>query len=186
MLPALIRHRHRTEKRRAQALVELALVMPVLVGIIVILFQVGILFISYLSVVHMTRDVARWLTVHPDTLDGAKGDCLAPNVAPFYTAANRTLYRRMCDDAPGVIDYKNVTITILPGYVQTPAQAARTCTSTLPCASRPAGAELRIQLKYDASSAVFLPASYHFGPFINVDLNTNLPPYEYSLMVEPH
>jgi hypothetical protein len=45
----------------AQALVELALVMPLPLGIIIVLFQFALLFLSYLTLVHMARDVGRWL-----------------------------------------------------------------------------------------------------------------------------
>ena len=50
---------------RSQALVEFALVMPVLVGIVAVLFQMGFLFVAYVSLLHATRDVGRWLAVHP-------------------------------------------------------------------------------------------------------------------------
>ena len=39
-------------RARAQALVELGLVMPLLVGIVMVLFQFGVLFVIYLSIVH--------------------------------------------------------------------------------------------------------------------------------------
>jgi hypothetical protein len=57
-----------------------------LLGIITVLFQFGILFIAYLSLVHETRDIGRFVAVHPDTIDG--------------TCANtNSLWGKVCDDA---------------------------------------------------------------------------------------
>jgi Flp pilus assembly protein TadG len=53
----------RRTSERGQALVELALIMPLLVGVVAVLFQTGVLFLSYLSLVHASRDVGRWLAV---------------------------------------------------------------------------------------------------------------------------
>src|ERR1044072_854122 len=55
--------------QHGQALVELAIVMPILVGIVAVLFLLGILFVAYLSLVHEMRDVGRWAAVHPNTVD---------------------------------------------------------------------------------------------------------------------
>src|ERR1700704_1695090 len=78
-----------------QALVELAIVLPILLGIVTVLFQFGILFIAYLSIVHETRDIGRFVAVHPDTIDGVAGTACT---------ATGTLWRQVCDDAPTVID----------------------------------------------------------------------------------
>jgi len=56
-----------------------------------VLFQFGILFVAYLSLVHETRDIGRNVAVHPDTLDGT-----------CTTAVS--LWKQVCDDAPAVID----------------------------------------------------------------------------------
>src|SRR5258708_3949654 len=61
---------NQTRRAHGQALVEMAFVMPLLIGIVAVLFQFGILFIAYLSIVHEMRDIGRWVAVHPDTIDG--------------------------------------------------------------------------------------------------------------------
>jgi hypothetical protein len=145
-------------RSRAQALVELALVMPVMVGIVAVLFQFGILFMSYLSVVHSTRDVGRWLSVHPDTTD---------SVAQQHAR----------DNAPSVISPANLTVTMSP-----------VCTALVSggCPGRDAGELLTLTVAYNASSSVFLPTQFRLGPYIDVAIPTGLSSYVYYVMVERH
>src|ERR1700730_16080517 len=85
-----LRHRraHLAHRPQGQALVELAIVMPLLIGIVATLFQFGILFIAYLSMVHEMRDIGRWVAVHPDSIDGT--NCSTAN----------SLWQQACLDAP--------------------------------------------------------------------------------------
>jgi hypothetical protein len=154
-----------TGKNSAQALVELALVMPILVGIIAVLFQFGILFVAYLSLVHETRDIGRYVSVHPDTIDGTS-----------CTTAN-SLWKQVCDDAPTVIDSSRVT----PSFTPTCASL-----SSGKCANRPALSSLHIAMTYNASSLIFLPTTFRLGPWLNVAIPTSLPTYDYYVMVEQH
>jgi hypothetical protein len=140
----------------AQALVELALTLPALVALAAALFQLGLLFVVYLSMVHASRDVARWLAVHPDTTD---------TQFQAYVSA----------DMPSTISGANLTAQALPAC---PTLAAGHCTG------RSAGAALHIRMTYDAHSVVFLP-SLRLG-FINYSIPTVLPPYDYWVMVEAH
>src|SRR3981081_2126561 len=90
-------------KLKGQALVELAIVMPILVGIIAVLFQLGILFVAYLSLVHEMRDIGRWAAVHPDTIDGA-------------TCSDAgSLFAQVCADAPSVIDTSKLAFSVIQG-----------------------------------------------------------------------
>ena len=158
--------RVKTRSNRAQAIVELALVMPLLVGIIAVLFQFGILFIAYLSLVHETRDIGRYVAVHPDTIDGAS-----------CTAAG-SLYKQVCDDAPTVID---------PNHLQTPTFSPACSTlSSGKCTSRTTGTQMHITLSYDAASIIFLPTNFKLGPWLQVRMPTALPAYDYYVMVEIH
>jgi Flp pilus assembly protein TadG len=96
---------------KGQSLVELAIITPIMVGIIAVLFQFGILFVAYLSVVHSTRDIGRWLAVHPDTTDSA---------AVTYARG----------DMPPVIDSTQASFTVSPSCMSTPC-TARTAYSPL-------------------------------------------------------
>src|SRR3979490_2748718 len=88
-------------KQKAQSLVEFAIVLPLMVGLVAVLFQLGILFIAYLSLVHETRDIGRFVAVHPDTIDGS---CITAS----------SLWKQVCDDAPSVIDKTKITPTFSP------------------------------------------------------------------------
>ena len=166
----LFRFRRRVQtSSRAQSLVELALVMPLLVGIVAVLFQFGILFVAYLSIVNETRDIGRYVSVHPDTLDGVS--------ATACTTAG-TLWKQVCDNAPGVLDKTRVTPTFSPA-----------CTSFTAgkCATRLSGTQMQITLQYAAAgSIVFLPTDFRLGPWLHVTLPTDLPAYSYFVMVETH
>jgi hypothetical protein len=135
--------------------VELALVMPLLVGVVAVLFQLGILFVVYLSMMHATRDVGRWISVHPDTTDAAFQQ---------YVQAHM----------PSTLIPSELTPTISP-----------TCAalSNGRCASRPSGTALRIRMTYDASASIFLPSRVSLG-FFNATIPIVLPPYEYYVMAE--
>ncbi len=157
--------RVRTTGSPAQSLVEFAIILPLLVGIITVLFQFGILFVAYLSLVHETRDIGRYVAVHPDTIDGG-----------CATAAS--LWKQVCDDAPAVIDNTLVTAAFSPACAALNAQNK--------CASRTAGVQMQITLTYNASSIIFLPSNFRLGPWLQVALPTTLPPYTYFVMVETH
>src|SRR5882762_6011237 len=128
---------------RGQSLVELALIMPLLVGLIAVLFQFGILFVAYLSLVHETRDIGRYVAVHPDTIDGG-------------CATASSLWKQVCDDAPAVIDPTRVTAAFSPACAALNAQNK--------CASRTSGTQMQITLTYNASSIIFLPVNFRLGP----------------------
>lgn len=140
----------------AQALVELALTLPALVAMAAALFQLGILFVVYLSMVHASRDVGRWLAVHPDTTD---------TQFQAYVSA----------DMPSTISGANLTAEALPAC---PSLTAGHCNG------RSAGSPLHIRMTYDARSVVFLP-SLRLG-FVSYTIPTVLPPYDYWVMVEAH
>ncbi|HEV7666414.1 MAG TPA: TadE/TadG family type IV pilus assembly protein [Chloroflexota bacterium] len=177
MMNASLRHTKGTARRqRAQALVELALVMPVLVGIIAVLLQFGILFVAYLSLTHEMRDIGRWAAVHPDTIDGTSASCTNTSATD--------LWRQVCANVPSVVDPTRITFSVVQGA----DGQTRTCTALVgnKCSNRAAGVELRMRLVYDASSLIYLPNNFRLGPFLQVAIPTTLPAYDYSVMVEQH
>jgi hypothetical protein len=160
-------------KRKAQSLVELAIILPLMVGIIAVLFQFGILFIAYLSLVHEMRDVGRWVSVHPDIIDGTS------------CASTNSLWALLCADAPSVVDPSRITLQVMPSA----DSVTRDCTPALTnnrCPKRTAGSELKLRLVYDASTIIFLPTRFRLGPWLDVAIKSSLPPYDYSVMVEQH
>jgi hypothetical protein len=149
---------------RAQAIVELALVMPLLLGIVTVLFQFGILFVAYVSIVHEARDIGRFVAVHPDTIDGVR------------CTDTGSSWAQICADAPSVIDSARIT----PGF--SPACAALVNGQC----GRAAGSQLQITLTYDATSIIFLPVNFRLGPWLQTTIPASLPPYTYFVMVEQH
>ena len=126
---------HKVETGRGQALVEFALVFPIMVGMVAVIFQLAILFVSYLAVVHAGRDVGRWLAVHPDTTDAA-------------------LTAYVNGDLPSEINSSHLTVLAIPGC---PALVSGHCTS------RSSGMQQKVSLLYDASGSVFLPTTFRIG-----------------------
>jgi hypothetical protein len=153
-------------KSTAQALVELAIILPIFLGIVAVLFQFGILFVAFLAIVHQTRDIGRYVAVHPDMIDGTS--CVTAN----------SLWKQVCDDAPSVID-KNLITSV------TFVQPCATLTA-LKCPLRLSGAPVHVHLQYNAASIIFLPTMFRLGPWLNVAMPTGLPSYDYYVMVEPH
>ena len=139
--------------------------MPLLVGMVAVLFQLGILFISYLAIVHEVRDIGRYVAVHPDMLDGT-------------TCSSATsLWKQLCADAPTVIDSTRLSLVVTPACASLTGGA---------CAGRSVGSEIKVTVTYNAASSIFLPSNFRLGPWLNVAIPTTLPAYDYSIMVEPH
>lgn len=157
------------------------MVVPVLFGTAVVLFQFGILFIAYLSLVQEMRDIGRYAAVHPNTVDTGVA---SPTVATCTNAASGSLFRRACDDLPSVIDPNRVTFSVVQGS-DGQTRSCATLTNSA-CPNRPAYSELRMRLQYDASTIIFLPTTFNLGPFLRVAMPTALPAYDYSVMVEQH
>jgi len=158
--------------------------MPILVGMVAVLFQFGTLFIAYLSLVNETRDIGRYVAVHPDTLDGSPGGSTPP--CSGSGPPTGTLWAHVCADVPSVIDPTKVKDVPLV----TPACTTISST-TGHCVSgstqiRTTGSQIHIQMQYDASSIIFLPTNFRLGPWFNVTVPTGLPTYDYYVMVEPH
>jgi hypothetical protein len=118
-------------KRRedGQALVELALYLPIMLSFSLFCLQVALIFFAYLSVLNASRDVGRWLAVHPHTVDAT---------------AIATIRSRL----PTGLDSDALDIAISP-----------TCTalSQNKCPNRPVGARIAITMTYDAAGHVILP-----------------------------
>ena len=161
MLSAHFRRRRLSAARsasRGQALVELALVLPILLGIVAVLFQFGVIFVSYLAIVHETRDVGRWIAVHPDD----KSDLQLQDMAKA--------------NAPQVINTSNLSLTVTP-----------TCGTPKPthCPNRATAATVTLHMTYDVTSSLFLPSRIRWG-FVQLQLPAMNATYDYAVEIEPH
>jgi Flp pilus assembly protein TadG len=209
-------NRVRRRQTRGQALVELALIMPLLVGVLVVLLQFGILFVTHLSIVHMGRDVARWISVHPDVRDADPGSWTvtpwACDTSPttISTTADRTESENDIIDyirlnRPAVIAPTCVHLTTIDPLTNSTAwrnqvagQPGVLWVYVLPtcaaldannrCASRATSSEQRLTLAYDATNNL-LPMfriAWRFGPFFQIGPLPAVQIYDYRVMVERH
>jgi hypothetical protein len=88
------------------------------------------------------------------------------------------LWRQVCDDAPTVIDKTLVTPTFVPACASLTAGK---------CTTRTSGSQMKVTLKYAAAgSIIFLPTDFRLGPWLRVAIPTDLPAYDYYVMVETH
>jgi Flp pilus assembly protein TadG len=164
-------------RREGQALVELALVMPILVGIVVVLFQYGILFITYLSIIHMTRDVARWLAVHP-------GSTEASVVAYVNKDLPNSVIVPTSVVSSGSLPNGGLLVTLSPTCGIYNSTTKRCTTDGASSLSRPTGSLQQVTLTYDAQSRLFLPTVFRFAG-LTVPMPGTVQTYQYSVMVEP-
>src|SRR3954465_7504308 len=154
-----------------QALVELALIMPLLVFVFAALIQFGILFMVYLNILHLTRDVARWLAVNPDKTDAQ---------VQTYTQTN----------LPSGLTWSNFTFTF-PSGDTTPEKDSwpwwpncAALNASNQCGSRVSGQTMqRVSLNYDATPHVILPQTLGWSYFrLTIPWAVNR--YSYYVMVE--
>jgi Flp pilus assembly protein TadG len=157
--------RHLLSRSPGQALVELAFVLPVLFGVSVVLLQVGVLFMVYLNLVHATRDVGRWLAVHPDTDDAALQTYILNNLPSNISSTGLTF------------DFSSADPNDWPWSPRCQSL------STGRCATRVSGAPQRVGLAYDVAPHVFLPTSVNFG-WWSTAVPTTIPRYQYYVMIE--
>jgi Flp pilus assembly protein TadG len=143
--------------QRGQALVELALYLPIMAVFIMACFQFAIIFYDYLSVMNAARDVGRWLVVHPHTIDATTEAAIRGRL-------------------PSNLDGGSLTIAISPPCANLVSGK---------CASRPTDAQVGVTFNYDVSSHLFLPADYGIGA-LQIHFPTSLPAYTLYMVVEPN
>jgi Flp pilus assembly protein TadG len=149
----------RFPKTAGQAIVELALVLPMLCVVTFTCFQIAILFLAYLSVMNTTRDLSRWVAVHPNTTDSVAYAALRPRVPPNLNS-----------------DSLHLTFDIQPPCSVLSAQNT--------CAGRAPGTQMSFTTTYDATSLIFLPTTFGCCGFYG-SLPTQLPTYRIYMNAEP-
>lgn len=137
-------------------MLELAFVLPLLTFFALACFQLGLVLLAYISVMNAARDVARWIAVHPNTLD---------------SAAVSSLQSRL----PADLNAASLGIAISP---------ACTALTQGKCLNRAAGNDLAVTLTYDVTSRFFLPHQFTLG-VLSIQLPTSLPAYTMHLQTEP-
>ncbi len=147
----------RVKTEEGSASVELILIAPVFVFIAFVCMQFAVLLFAELSLLATARDVTRWITVNPHTLDSTA------------IAAVKTRL-------PSDVDPSNLSISVAP-----------TCTALTQgkCPNRSVGSDLAVTVSYDISSLYFLPQRFSLGSGLVIQLPASLPPYTMHMEVEP-
>jgi hypothetical protein len=146
--------------QRGQSVVELAIFMPLILIFSLVCIQFAVIFIAYVNVVNVTRDAARWVTIHPNVIDSSTVTTVKSRVAggPTGLVAN------------------NLTITFSP--------ACASLTSSK-CAGRDAGARIQTTSSYTIASHLFLPTTFGWGSW-QISIPQTLPDYTINMQVEPN
>ena len=145
--------------------------LPLLVFVFAALIQFGILFMVYLNLLHLTRDVGRWLAVNPDNTDAQVQTYIQTNLPSGLTWANFS-FTFSGSDASAEKD-------TWPWWPQCTALNASN-----QCASRISGQTMqRISLNYDATSHIILPQTLGWSYF-KLNIPWSLARYNYYVMVE--
>lgn len=141
---------------QGQALVEFALVLPILVFFVFMALQVAMILGAYVSVIQLARHSARYVAVHAEMYDN---EILAQAIEP---------------NTPSNLDYNDfVSITIDAGVCDSGDS------STNPCSDRVAGDPVTVSLRYNAADLMFLPTT-----FFGFTIPTTLPDLSATMVVE--
>jgi Flp pilus assembly protein TadG len=141
---------------RGAALMEMALFLPLMLVFGLACLQFAIIFTAYLNMVNVTRDAARWVTIHPHVID-----------ASTVTTVKTRL--------PAAMTANALTLTFSP---------ACGALSSGKCTGRTTGTRIEARATYTITSHLFLPASFGFGSIV-VAIPTTLPSYSIFMQVEP-
>jgi len=122
-----------------QALVEFALVLPVLLILTMLIIQYGIIFYTTLSLTNLSREGARFAATQPASTDNS-----------VISTQQSSINTRMANVAPSNIVWNNVSSTIT--YYD--------ATSGSEISKPAAGALVGVSLTYDMSRKLFLPSTF--------------------------
>jgi hypothetical protein len=142
--------------QRAQSVLELALFMPLILVFSLACIQFAIVFIAYINVLNVTRDAARWVSVHPHVTDSSTVTTVKSRLPSTLTAANLSI-------------------------AFSPACASLTGGK---CSGRDAGVQISTTSTYTITPHLFLPTTFGWGSW-QVAIPQTLPSYTIYMQVEP-
>ena len=146
-------------RTRGQALVAMALLMPVLLFFGLACIQFAIIFKTYIDVQNVTRDAARWVSVHPQVLDSTNDATIRARLpSGIKTARLTTAYSPQCTTVSG-----------------------GKCTAA---ATRNTGDPISVTSTYNITDILFLPSTLGWGSWA-ISIPTLLPSYTITMQVEP-
>ncbi len=140
----------------AQALVEFALTVPIFIFTTLVALQIAFVMGQYFNVMQVARETARWVAVHPHTVD-----------TDVIARANELL-------RPGMHSSRMTSVAPTPACPSLDANGL--------CAARASGDALTLTITYDAADVVFLPTVFRVGGVVT--LPTTLPTYRTTVLIE--
>jgi hypothetical protein len=135
---------------------EMAVFLPLMLVFGLVCMQFAIIFTAYLNMVNVTRDAARWVSVHPHVIDSSTSTAVRSRLPAGMTSAN-------------------LTMTFSP---------ACTSLSSGKCSTRTTGSQISVASTYNITSLLFLPSSFGFGSIV-IAIPRTLPTYTMFMQVEP-
>lgn len=173
----MIRLRRRPRRQGAQALVEFTLTLSVFSIFVMMVIQLGLLFLAYYSETRMARETGRWLAVNSKyTTDDLVATHLQNSMLPGLAggAPANQVYGTTSVDAS--VDVGSLHAQYTPCVTN-----GSVCTDT----DRAPGATLYLQLQYDVAGShlLFLPTNFRIGS-LQVHVPTALPAYRVYVLVE--
>ncbi|MBV8716417.1 MAG: pilus assembly protein [Chloroflexi bacterium] len=173
----MMRPRRRHQREGGQALVEFALTLSVFSIFVMLVIQLGLLFVAYYSETRMARETARWLAVNSKT---TTDDLVA-------THMQNTMLPGLAGAAPSnqVTGTTSVDASVDVGSLHAQYTPCVTNGSVCTDSDRAPGATLYVQLQYNVagSHVLFLPTNFRIGS-LEVNVPTSLPAYRVYVLVE--
>jgi hypothetical protein len=157
-------------------LVEFSLALPLFLLFVFSVIQLSLMFIWFYSQTSIVRDTARWVAVHPNSLDVAVAVHVQQTLLPGMIGSTPVLLTAGSTTADTVYQVGNMRVWLTPCL---PGGTPTVCTHP----RRAPGATLHVQMSYDMSNVLILPSSFQLG-WMSVTLPTALPSYTMYVMAE--
>jgi hypothetical protein len=152
-MPRLAARQRGEQRRRGQALVELALILPVLLFMVMGVLQVAALAMVWINLQGLTQDSVRWMAI--SSLSPS------PGAAPTCTAGTTNYPRPRWADGLDGINYRNCNVSgLLRSANFTSWTWSPACSNGTDCAAsglRTSDQMLTLTATYNWSNVVFMP-----------------------------
>jgi hypothetical protein len=159
-----------------QGLVEFALVLPLFVLFVFTVIQLSLLFVWFYSETIVTRQSARWLAIHGNSLDASFAAQVQQELLPGMIGGTLLLVSAGSASADAVYRVGRMQVRFTPCL---PSGTPTVCSHP----SRAPGATLQVEMSYDASDIIFLPTNFQVG-WASVTIPATLPAYRVNAMAE--
>jgi hypothetical protein len=151
--PRFIARRRAGPRRHGQALVELALILPVLLFLVMGVLQIAALAMVWINLQGLVQDSARWMAISSQSPP--------PGAAPSCTPGTTTYPRPRWADGDDGVNYRNCNVSglLVPANFTSWAWSPA-CDSGVDCAAnglRTSDQMLTLTATYNWANVVFMP-----------------------------